>query len=87
MSIKPVENLNWQIYIHSDPKILVGKPVVKGTRLAVTFILQLLAAGCTEQQILESYPVLSADALRAIFAFAAECLQEEALYDFPQKVA
>jgi uncharacterized protein (DUF433 family) len=85
MSIEPVEN--WQNYIHSDPKVLVGKPVVKGTRLAVTFILQLLAAGWTEQQILESYPALSTEALRAIFAFAAECLLEEALYDLPQKVA
>jgi len=85
--IEPALNLNWQNYIHSDPKVLVGKPVVKGTRLAVTFILQLLATGWTEQQILDSYPALSTDVLRAIFAFAAECLPEEALYDFPQKVA
>ncbi len=72
--------MDWREYIHSDPDILVGKPVVKGTRLAVEFILGLFAAGWTEQQVLESYPTLTLDAIRAVFAFAAECLREEALY-------
>jgi uncharacterized protein (DUF433 family) len=62
----------WQAYIHSDPNILAGKPVVKGTRLAVAFLLGLLAAGWTEEQIFESYPSLPPNALRAVFAFAAE---------------
>jgi uncharacterized protein (DUF433 family) len=51
---------------------LAGKPVVKGTRLAVAFLLGLLAAGWTEEQIFESYPSLPPNALRAVFAFAAE---------------
>ncbi len=72
--------MDWRDYIHSDPDILVGKPVVKGTRLAVEFILGLFAVGWTEQQVLESYPTLTPDAIRAVFAFAAECLREEALY-------
>ena len=71
--------MDWRQYIHSDPDILLGKPVVKGTRLAVEFILRLYAAGWTEQQILENYPTLSPESIRAVFAFAAECLQEEAL--------
>ena len=75
--------MNWHQHIHSDPEVLLGKPVVKGTRLAVEFILQLLAAGWTEQQILENYPTLTPKALRAIYAFAAECMQEEALYNLP----
>ncbi len=75
--------MNWREYIHSDPEILLGKPVVKGTRLAVAFILQLLAAGWTEQQILENYPTLTPEALRAVFSFAAECMSEEALYTVP----
>ena len=74
---------DWRDYIHSDPKILLGKPVVKGTRLAVDFILGLYAAGWTEQQILESYPTLTPEALRAIFAFSAECMREEVLYVLP----
>ena len=60
-------------YIHTDSRILLGKPVVKETRLAVDFILGLYAVGWTEQQILDSYPTLSSKALRAIFAFSAEC--------------
>lgn len=75
--------VNWQDYIHSDPQILTGKPVVKGTRLAVDFILGLFAAGWTDKQVLESYPTLTPRALQAIFAFAAECMREEALYVLP----
>ena len=75
--------MDWRQYIHSDPNILLGKPVVKGTRLAVDFLLRLFAAGWTEQQILESYPTLTHETLRAVFAFAAECMSEEALYTNP----
>ena len=75
--------MEWRQHIHSDPDILLGKPVVKGTRLAVEFILRLFAAGWTEQQILQSYPTLTPEALRAVFAFAAECMREEAVYFLP----
>ncbi len=71
---------NWREYIHSDPAVLLGKPVVKGTRLAVDFLLGLFAAGWTQQQVLENYPALTAESLRAVFAFAAEWMSEEALY-------
>jgi uncharacterized protein (DUF433 family) len=64
--------MDWRAYIHADPDILLGKPVVKGTRLAVEFILRLFAAGWTEQQVLESYPSLTPDALRAIFAYKGQ---------------
>jgi uncharacterized protein (DUF433 family) len=72
--------MDWRAYIHSNPDILSGKPVVQGTRLSVEFILSLFAAGWTEQQILESYPTLTNESIRAIFAFAAECMQDELLY-------
>lgn len=75
--------MNWRQYIHADPEILVGKPVVKGTRLSVDFLLRLFAAGWTEQQVLENYPTLTSDALRAIFAFTAECMVEEAMFTMP----
>jgi uncharacterized protein (DUF433 family) len=61
--------MDWQDYIHSDPEVLLGKPIVKGTRLAIEFLLGLLAAGWTQEQILENYPSLTAEAFRAIFAF------------------
>lgn len=75
--------MNWQDYIHADPDVLAGKPVIRGTRLAVDFLLGLFAAGWTQGQVLESYPALTADALRAVFAFAAEAMHEESFYTIP----
>jgi len=74
--------MDWRDYIHSNPKILLGKPTVKKTRLSVEFLLGLFAAGWTEQQVLENYPTLTAEALRAVFAFTAECMREEYFYTF-----
>ena len=59
-----------------DPEILGGKPIVRGTRLAVEFILGLFAAGWTQDQVLETYPALTPERLRAVFAYAAEALGE-----------
>ncbi|WP_026732833.1 DUF433 domain-containing protein [Fischerella sp. PCC 9605] len=75
--------MDWRQYIHSDPKILLGKPTVKGTRLSVEFLLGLFANGWTIQQVLENYPTLTTESLQAVFAFAAECMQEESLYTLP----
>ncbi len=77
--------MNWQTHIHSDPKVLVGKPTIKNTRLSVDFILSLFAEGWTEKQVLENYPTLTPDALKALFAFVAECMKVEALYSLPKK--
>jgi uncharacterized protein (DUF433 family) len=63
--------MNWRDYIHADPEILAGKPVVKGTRLAVEFLLGLLGTGWTQEQILANYPTLTPEGLQAVFAFAA----------------
>ena len=72
--------MDWRDQIKSDPELLGGKPVVRGTRLAVDFILGLLAEGWTDQEILENYPTLTSEGLRAVFAYAAEVLREETLY-------
>jgi uncharacterized protein (DUF433 family) len=72
--------MSWRDYIHVDPEVLAGKPVVVGTRLSVEFLLGLLGAGWTQEQILANYPSLSSDSLQAVFAFAAESLQDESLY-------
>ena len=63
--------MNWQDYIISDNQILLGKPTIKGTRVSVELVLELFAAGWTEKQILESYPTVSAEALRAVLKFGA----------------
>ncbi len=72
--------MNWHDYIHSDASDLVGKPVIKGTRLSVEFLLGLMAESWSEEQILESYPQLFPAALQAMFAFAAECMRDELVY-------
>ena len=79
--------MDWQQHIHSDSSFLGGKPVIKGTRLPVDFILDLFAAGWSQQSIIENYPMLTEDALRAVFAFAAETMHEEAYYVLRRKVA
>lgn len=73
--------MRWHDHIHSDPSILAGKPVIRDTRLSVEFLLGLLAEGWSEREILENYPQLSEEALRAIFAFAAECTRNEPVYE------
>lgn len=59
-----------------DPKVMGGKPVIKGTRLTVEFILGLLAQGMTSVEILEEYDGLTAEDLRACFLFATKSLRE-----------
>ena len=69
--------MNWRDYIVSDQEILVGKPVVKGTRLSVDLVLDRLADGWTAEDLFQSYPRLTPEALQAVFAFAAEVLKDE----------
>lgn len=78
-------DIDWRKFVHSDPEILLGKPVVKGTRLSVEFILGLFASGWTEQQVLENYPTLTTESIKAVFAFAADCMREESLYPIPSE--
>lgn len=68
---------DWKERIHVDPAILSGKPVVRGTRLSVEFLLRLFAAGWTEETVLENYPHLEKEDLQAVFAYAAEIAGEE----------
>ena len=59
-----------------DPKVMVGKPVIRGTRLTVDFILNLLAHGATEKEILEEYKGLTKEDIRACFLFATRTLKD-----------
>ncbi|SMD42721.1 Uncharacterized conserved protein, DUF433 family [Aquiflexum balticum DSM 16537] len=61
--------------IELNPEILVGKPVIKGTRLSVQFILGLLAHGETPQSIIEEYPYITEEDIRACILFANEVLE------------
>ncbi|HLA27265.1 MAG TPA: DUF433 domain-containing protein [Syntrophales bacterium] len=78
-----MKKIEWGNFIHSDSQVLLGKPVVKGTRLSVEFILGLYAEAWTEDQILENYPNLTKESLLAVFAYTRECMLEEFLYPLP----
>ena len=66
--------------INSDPKIMMGKPTVAGTRITVELILEKLAAGETVEQIVSEHPRLTAAGIRAAIAFAAEALRADVVY-------
>jgi uncharacterized protein (DUF433 family) len=66
-----------------DPTILVGKPVVRGTRLSVDFLVGLMGEGWSEAEILRNYPGLTRDDLLACLKYASERVGEERVYSFP----
>jgi uncharacterized protein (DUF433 family) len=72
--------MNWQDRISVDAKVLVGKPVITGTRLAVEFIVELLANGWTEQQIRDNYPGITRDDILACLHYASDILKSERVY-------
>jgi uncharacterized protein (DUF433 family) len=73
--------------IVSDPDIMMGKPVIRGTRLTVEHILDQLAGGETVEQLLEEYPRLTREAIQAALAFAADTLRSEVIYPLDQASA
>ena len=66
--------------IESNPAIMMGKPVVAGTRITVELILEKLGAGETMDQILAAHPRLSEEAIRAALSFAAQVLRADVVY-------
>lgn len=76
--------MDWRDRITIDTRILVGKPIVKGTRLAVEFIVDLLAQGWSEEEILRNYPGLTRDDIKACLHYASDVLHAEKVY--PLKV-
>jgi uncharacterized protein (DUF433 family) len=72
--------MDWRNRIVADPEILVGKPVIKGTRLAVEFIIDLLAQGWTETDVLRNYPGVTRQDIQACLAYASTVLRAEKVY-------
>ena len=68
--------MNWHEYISVDPDVCHGQACIAGTRVMVTVILDNLAAGLTAEEIAESYPSVSADAVKAALLYAAELAKE-----------
>jgi uncharacterized protein (DUF433 family) len=67
-------------HIEVNPKILMGKPVIKGTRISVEQILEKLSAGETQEDILIAHPHITMDDIKAALAFAAQSLKGENIY-------
>ena len=71
--------MKWSDYIAVDPQVCHGKACIKGTRIMVSVILDNLAEGLTEVELLRSYPSLTPEAIRAAIAYAAELTHERVL--------
>jgi uncharacterized protein (DUF433 family) len=75
------------IHIESNPSIMMGKPVVAGTRITVELILEKLAAGETVEQLLAAHPRLTREGILAALDFAARALRADVVYPIPDKAA
>lgn len=72
--------MSWEDRIIVDENVLVGKPTIKGTRIAVEFVIELLAAGWSRDQILDEYDHLTDNDIHACLAYAADVLKAERIY-------
>jgi len=75
--------MDWKRYITTDPDILAGKPVIAGTRLSVELILELIAEGWPEADILRNYPGVTREQILACVAYAKDRLSEESVFALP----
>ncbi|MGY6520221.1 MAG: DUF433 domain-containing protein [Mongoliitalea sp.] len=78
--------MNWNERIISDKNVLMGKPVIKGTRISIEFILDRLANGWSEEMILQSYPLLTKEDLLAVFSYLNDLVKDGLVYEVRTKV-
>ncbi len=76
-----------ETFIKSDPKVMMGKPVVAGTRITVELVLEKLAAGETVEQILQAHPRLTSEGVQAALKFAAKALKADVVYPISETAA
>ncbi|MCF6351804.1 MAG: DUF433 domain-containing protein [Cyclobacteriaceae bacterium] len=79
--------MKWQDKIVSDNDILLGKPVIRGTRITVAFILDRLANGWSEEHIIENYPNITREDIQAVFSYLNDCVKDGLLVEVSQKSA
>ncbi len=70
----------WQERIELNPAMLAGKPVIKGTRIAVELVVDLLGQGWTEEAVLKNYPTITPEDVKACLRYASAALQDEKVY-------
>lgn len=71
--------------IEIDPAVMLGKPVIRGTRIPVELLLRKLAEGATTEELLDAYPRLSSEDVRAALAYAADTIAHEAVVEMPPR--
>ena len=79
--------MEWKERIISDKNVLLGKPVIKGTRISVEFILERLADGWSESKILESYPHLKKEDLQAVFPYLNDFVKDGLMVELRSRVS
>jgi uncharacterized protein (DUF433 family) len=77
--------MNWKDRIISDKDVLLGKPVIKGTRISIEFILERLASGWSEEMLLKSYPHLQKEDIQAVFAYLNDCVKDGLIVELRNK--
>lgn len=77
--------MDWSERITIDADVLVGKPVVKGTRISVELVIDLLARGYTKEQIIQQYDHVSVEDIQACLAYASDVLRSEKVYSVARK--
>jgi uncharacterized protein (DUF433 family) len=75
--------MDWRRRIVVNPKVLVGKPVIKGTRISVELVIDLLGRGRTVEQNIQRYPHVTTEDFQACLAYASEELRSEKVYALP----
>ncbi|HMU44289.1 MAG TPA: DUF433 domain-containing protein [Ignavibacteriaceae bacterium] len=73
-------------YVISNPKIMMGKPIIAGTRITVELILEKLSAGESIEQIIQEHPQLNAETIKAALAFAAQVLKADIVYPSKKRI-
>ncbi|UJP66328.1 DUF433 domain-containing protein [Mongoliitalea daihaiensis] len=77
--------MNWKERIVSDKNVLMGKPIIKGTRISIEFILDRLANGWSEEMILQSYPLLTKEDLLAVYSYLNDLVKDGLVYEIRAK--
>jgi uncharacterized protein (DUF433 family) len=72
--------MKWQDRVTVDPQVLVGKPIIKGTRISVEFVVDLLGRGWSQDEILREYDHLQAEDIQACLAYASDVLKSERVH-------
>ncbi len=78
------QSIPWRERITADPAILVGKPVIKGTRISVELVLDLLGRGYSTEAVLRQYDHIRSEDIQACLAYAAEVMRDERLIILPR---